>query len=209
MKREKEERIKEELKEEIKEELADDLGVVETGNKKENALAKFFDKKIEPTIWHIKFFAFIAVATSLAVSIGLMLYGAFEAFILLKAFLKGAPSKEIELLTLSVVDMFLFAMVMMIFSFGSYNLFISKIDNVGRDVRTLEIRPKWVQVENFGELKSIFIKVVIMILIITFLEMVVTNEEKFKEDIYSMLIVPIGIVLISYSLKLLHSNEKH
>jgi len=203
--------IAEDIKEEITEDIKEDLGVdaISAISSKENRVAKFFDSKIEPTMWHIKFVAFIAVVTSLFVSVGLMIYGIYEASHLFKAFFTNTTSKEIELLTLNVVDIFLFAMVMMIFSFGSYNLFISKIDNVSRDIRTIEIRPKWVQVENFGELKSIFIKVVEMILIITFLELVVTNEDKFKEDIYSLLIIPIGIVLIALSLKLLHYNEKH
>ncbi len=211
--------VKQEIKEELAKEIHDsvteklkkDMGVesVSSESVRENATAKFFDKRVEPLMWHVKFTAFIAVAVSLLVSIILMLYGAYETLHLVAALWHKAPAQEIQLLTLGVVDMFLFGMVMMIFSFGSYNLFISKIDNVGRDMRTLEIRPKWVQVENFGELKAIFIKVVVMILIINFLELVVTNTELFKEDIYSLLIIPVGIVLIAYSLKLLHSREEH
>lgn len=211
MKEKLDDEIETKIDEAIEEKIESSLGVekISANAKDENRVARWFDENIEHKIWHMKFFAFIAVAFSLLVAIGLMLYGAYEAIHLFEAFVDAAPADEIQLKTLGVVDMFLFGMVMMIFAFGSYNLFVSKIDNVGRDMRTREIRPKWVRVENFGELKSIFIKVVIMILIITFLEMVVTNADKFKEDIYSLLIVPIGILLISYSLKLLHENEKH
>ncbi len=175
--------------------------------KKENKIGGFFDNNIEPYMWNVKFFIILAITSSLIVSIGLIFYGLIETYHLIYALIFIENSKKIELLTLNIVDIFLFGMVMMIFAFGSYNLFISKLDNVSRDTRSNEVRPKWVRVENFGELKSIFIKVVIMILIITFLELVVTNIELFKKDIYSILIIPIGILLISFSLKLVHHNE--
>lgn len=183
----------------------------ETGkeSKEESTIGKWFDTWVEPYMWNFKFFAFVAVAVSLLVGVALMLYGAYEAWHLVGAIIHGHPAKEIQLLTLGVVDMFLFAMVMMIFSFGTYNLFISKIDNVGRDIRNNEIRPNWVNIKDFGGLKTIFIKVVIMILIIIFLEQVVKNIDLFKEDVYSLLVIPVGIVLIAFSLKLLHSGEEH
>jgi uncharacterized membrane protein YqhA len=211
--------LKEEIKEEVKEELIQDaeesikeeLGVTRLpdASRGESSVANFLDKHVEPRMWSVKFAAIIVVFVSLIVSVGLMLYGAYEATHLFGALFHAAPAKEIQLLTLGVVDMFLFGMVMMIFSFASYNLFISKLDNVTRDTRSSEIRPKWVKVENFGELKTIFIKVVEMILIITFLELVVTNTELFKGNIFSLLIIPAGIVMIAYSLKLLHSDEEH
>ncbi len=176
--------------------------------KKENKIGGFFDNRIEPYMWNVKFFVILAIASSLIVSIGLIFHGVAETLHLLYALIYSKDSKEIELLTLNIVDIFLFGMVMMIFAFGSYNLFISKLDNVSRDTRSNEVRPNWVRVENFGELKSIFIKVVIMILIITFLELVVTNMALFQKDIYSILIIPIGILLIAYSLKLVHHKDK-
>jgi len=176
--------------------------------KKENRIGNFFDNNFEPYMWNTKFFVILAVISSLVVSIGLIIYGVIDAWYLLSVLTSEPNPKEIQLLTLNVVDMFLFGMVMMIFAFGSYNLFISKLDNVSRDRRSNEIRPNWVRVENFGELKSIFIKVVIMILIITFLELVVENIKSFEKDIYSILIIPIGIVLIAYSLKLVHHNKE-
>ena len=176
--------------------------------KKENKIGGFFDNNIEPYMWNVKFFVILAIGSSLLVAIGLMFYGFIETVGLLKILFRSSVPKEIELATLSIVDIFLFGMVMMIFAFGSYNLFISKLDNVSRDTRSNEVRPKWVRVENFGELKSIFIKVVIMILIITFLELVVTNIALFQQDIYSILIIPVGIWLIAYSLKLVHCKNR-
>ena len=176
--------------------------------KKENRIGNFFDNNFEPYMWNTKFFVILGVISSLVVSIGLIIHGTINAWHLLFILINNSNPKEIQLLTLDVVDMFLFGMVMMIFAFGSYNLFVSKLDNVSRDRRSNEIRPNWVRVENFGELKSIFIKVVIMILIITFLELVVENIKSFERDIYSILIIPIGIVLIAYSLKLVHHKSE-
>jgi uncharacterized protein (TIGR00645 family) len=176
-------------------------------SKQLDPVGRFFNNYIEKHMWRTKFLVFIAVVTSIIVAIMLIFFGTLEAYHLIKH-LSSASAQEIQLMTLGIVDMFLFGMVMMIFAFGSYNLFVSKIDNINRDPGTSEILPKWVRVENFDQLKTIFIKVVLMILIISFLQLVVTNAEKFKEDIYSILILPIGILLISISLKLLHSDTK-
>ena len=170
-------------------------------------IGRFFNNYIEKNLWRSKFFVFITVLTSILVAFILIIYGVIEAYHIFINISK-INAQEIQLMTLGVVDMFLFGMVMMIFAFGSYNLFISKIDNINRDPGTEEVIPNWVRVENFNELKTIFIKVVIMILIISFLQLVVTNIEKFKEDIYSILILSVGILLISISLKLLHNNTK-
>ncbi len=192
--------------EKILEEL--DTDTIPEVAKRENRIANFFDNRVEPYMWNAKFFIILAIMCSLIVSIGLILYGVYETIGVLQLLFKSQDPKEIELATLSIVDIFLFGMVMMIFAFGTYNLFISKLDNVSRDTRSYEVRPKWVRVENFGELKSIFIKVAIMILIITFLELVVRSMELFQKDIYSILIIPVGILLIALSLKLVHSSKK-
>lgn len=173
---------------------------------KEDKLGKWFNDHIERHMFRTKYIISIAILASLTVSIALIGYGFYEVWHLMIAIF-NQNVKEIQLLALNIVDMFLFGMVMMIFAFGSYNLFISKIDNVDRNSETHEIRPRWVRVESFGELKTIIIRVIVMILSITFLELVISNLELFKENVYVFLVIPIGILLIALSSYLMHKTD--
>lgn len=162
--------------------------------------------RIEPFLFKFKYFALLAVVGSLIISITLFFFGIYEVFHLFYLLLEG-DEKIVELSVLGTVDLFLFGMVMLIFAFGSYNLFISKLDHIEADTSD-EIVPKWVKVKNFGELKTIFIKVIIMILAIIFLELVIVNFHEFKKDVYAILIIPVGIVLIAYAQKLLNFSHE-
>ena len=68
--------------------------------------------------------------------------------------------------------------------------------------------PNWLSFTNFGELKALFIKVIVLILSITFLEQIIINIDAFSNnELYNILIIPIGILLITYSLNLM--ERKH
>ena len=70
-------------------------------------------------------------------------------------------------LLISSVDNYLFATVLLIFSMGLYELFVSKIDPASR---TSESRPNWLNVTSLDDLKGSLGKVILMILIVTFFE---------------------------------------
>jgi uncharacterized membrane protein YqhA len=103
----------------------------------------------------------------------------------------------------SSVDKYLFATVLLIFSMGLYELFISKIDPASRDEDT---PPNWLQTSSLDELKGSLGKVILMILIVSFFEHSLNIEYKSASD---LLFLGIGIVLVSGALFLTHANQKH
>ena len=66
------------------------------------------------------------------------------------------------------VDLYLIGMVLLIFSFGIYELFISKIDIA----RNSEAFHTLLEITNLDDLKNKIIKVIIMVLIVSFFQRV-------------------------------------
>lgn len=98
----------------------------------------------------------------------------------------------------SSVDNYLFATVLLIFSMGLYELFVSKIDPASR---TEDSRPNWLQVTSLDDLKGALGKVILMILIVSFFEKSLSIEYKNAID---LLYLGIGIMLVSGALFLTH-----
>jgi uncharacterized membrane protein YqhA len=85
--------------------------------------------------------------------------------------------------------------VLLIFSYGIYDLFLSKIDFPDRP----SVRPNWLRFKDVGELKIILAQVVLIILTINFFELVfieMNNPESFQD----FMIIPVGIFLIALGL---------
>jgi uncharacterized membrane protein YqhA len=95
----------------------------------------------------------------------------------------------LELIT--AIDLYLIGVVLLIFGFGIYELFISKIDIARADegITILEI-------ENLDELKNKIIKVIIMVLIVSFFESVLKMSMKYDEPL-EMLYFALSIFSLS------------
>lgn len=100
------------------------------------------------------------------------------------------------------VDNYLFATVLLIFSMGLYELFISKIDPASR---TEESRPNWLKVSSLDDLKSSLGKVILMILIVSFFEQSLGITYANALD---LLFLGIGIILVAGALFLTHGAHK-
>jgi len=103
----------------------------------------------------------------------------------------------------SSIDGYLFAMILIIFSMGIYELFINKIDPVNRK---LDKRPSWLQINSIDELKTSLGKVILMILIVSFFEHSLSIK---YETVIDLLFLGVGILLISAALYLTHAHSKH
>ena len=106
-------------------------------------------------------------------------------------------------LFVSSVDTYLFATVLLIFSIGLYELFISQIDSAGQ---RRESCPHWLKVNSLDDLKSSLGKVIQMILIVWFFEKALIIEYHTALD---LLYLGIGILLISGALYLTHAVHKN
>ncbi len=97
------------------------------------------------------------------------------------------------------LDAFLVALVLMIFAFGIYGLVVKEIET--------EKLPAsgWLRITSIAHLKNTLAEVIIVILFVQFLELVLLGLDKLA---WTMLVVPVGIVLLAVSLKLLALREE-
>ncbi|MCF0158672.1 MAG: YqhA family protein [Veillonella sp.] len=107
-------------------------------------------------------------------------------------------------LFVSSVDIYLFAMVLIIFSVGVYELFINKIDPVERKAAK---RPSWLQISSINDLKSSLGKVILMVLIVSFFKHSLELEYKSPMDLLQL---GVGVLLIAGALYIAtyHAHKK-
>jgi uncharacterized membrane protein YqhA len=104
------------------------------------------------------------------------------------------------------VDNFLFATVLIIFSMGLYELFISKLDPA---VRKDDSRPNWLRVNSLDDLKTSLGQVILMILVVSFFEHSLSVK---YDEAMDLLLLGAGILLVSGALYLTHvghHDDKH
>tara|TARA_B100000214_G_scaffold375564_1_gene362724 strand:+ start:4633 stop:5193 length:561 start_codon:yes stop_codon:yes gene_type:complete len=142
------------------------------------------ERLFEKILWSTRYTVILAVIFSVLGSISLFVLGSYEIletlFSKLPPLLMGKNHDHSELLykLITAVDLYLIGVVLLIFGFGIYELFISKIDIARKDeaVTILEI-------ENLEELKNKIIKVIIMVLIVSFFERILKISTSFKDPI--------------------------
>lgn len=103
---------------------------------------------------------------------------------------------------IGAVDLYLIGVVLLIFGFGIYELFVSKIDIARRktDVTILEV-------DNIDQLKNKIIKVIIMVLIVSFFEKILSLGDAYKEPI-QMMYFAISIFALAFGVYLINRNPQ-
>ncbi|KKL70309.1 hypothetical protein LCGC14_2106230, partial [marine sediment metagenome] len=99
-----------------------------------------------------------------------------------------------------VIDGYLLATVLFIFSLGLYELFISKIEEAENSENS-----KVLAIHSIDDLKARLGRVILMILIVTFFEHAIRMEFHGPLD---LLALAAGIGLISLALYFSHSDDK-
>lgn len=168
---------------------------------------KWLDKNFEPKFFALRYFTLIPVIFSFLGSLMMFSVGAYETLGALEA-IRVFDNTQVQLELIKAVDAFLLGLVLLIFSYGIYDLFVSRLDVA----ETLDIRPDWIKFKNIGELKTILAEVILIILTISFFELIVANIHQFT-DFWTFLVIPIGAFLIALGLglfiKLTHTSESH
>lgn len=169
----------------------------------------------EDFLFNCRFFVLLAVVGTLVASFVMFLKGCIEIVQGVGAFGKvmtqfhSAPTddKSIILSFIPAIDNYLFATILLIFSMGIYELFISKIDPARRKATT---QPTWLSVSNLDDLKTQVGKVVIMILIVNLFEHSVTMTYEHPVDLLYLgggIILVAGSLLITQSILHRHKGE--
>ena len=102
---------------------------------------------------------------------------------------------------IGAIDLYLIAVVLLIFGFGIYELFISEIDvakGSGGD--------KVLYVASLDELKDKIAKVIVMVLVVSFFQRILHTEYK---GALEMLYFSISIAALALGLYFLHKGGKH
>ena len=156
-----------------------------------------FERLWEKVLWNTRYIVVLAVFFSVLAAIVLFILGSYE---ILHAIVKKNPltnpeyegnHSEMLLELITAIDLYLIGVVLLIFGFGIYELFVSKIDIARADegVTILEI-------ENLDELKNKIIKVIIMVLIVSFFERILKISQSYNEPI-EMLYFAISVFALS------------
>jgi uncharacterized membrane protein YqhA len=173
-----------------------------------NKLLETLEHLFETFLFNVRIITLTAVIGSLVSSIIMFIKGSvlvckgLLAFIETLSFSSNAHGVDSVIpLLISSVDNYLFATVLLIFSMGLYELFISKLDPASR---TEDSRPNWLQVSSLDDLKGALGKVILMILIVSFFEQSLEIEYHSALD---LLYLGIGILLVSAALFLTHVHS--
>ena len=166
-------------------------------------------RTFEKVLYYSRFLTFFAVVGSIISAIVLFVYGTMNVYVAFKNFLNNPTSANhsdlAQLLTVFVssVDVYLFAMVLIIFGMGVYELFISKMDPVENK---LDTRPSWLRITSIDDLKSSLGKVILMVLIVSVFEHSLSIDYDQSVD---LLYGSVAVVLVALALYVTHlSNNK-
>lgn len=164
----------------------------------------------ETIIWNFRFFALAPVIFGLLSAVQFFIIGTFEivaGFRLKFDFSdpEGETTTKIISYVIGGIDYYLIGIVLLIFSFGIYELFISKID-----IRFQHADIKILQSETLEELKSKLVQVIVVALIVSLFKQTLSLQVSKASD---LIYIALSILLISVSSFLLQlqysANSKH
>ena len=167
------------------------------------------EKLFEGAMWRTRLFVLLAVVFGLLGSMILFVVASidiYEVFIYtVNVYFNGLHPKNFHEIIVSkiigAVDLYLIAVVMLIFAFGLYELFISKIDEAQSDQESGIL-----SIKTLDQLKDKIAKVIVMVLIVSFFQKVLHTN---YDGALDMLYFAISIALLSVGLFFLGKVGKH
>lgn len=162
-------------------------------------------QSFERMLWKSRWFVLLAVVCSVLAALIMFYISAVDTFYAVQMLLdyyqldSGAARMVMRAeavgMVVKVIDIFLLAIVLMIFGLGLYELYISKIDHAYENHD--ESATHMLSITSLDDLKSRLGKVIMMILIVKFFEMAIGME---IEGIQDLLIFSAGILMIAMTL---------
>lgn len=177
-------------------------------------MMKIIETVLEGTLWNSRFIIFLAVLGSMLAAITIFLMASVDVWMLIQHAMHYADTsmtdemrKALHDSTVShiveVVDGYLLAVVLLIFSLGLYELFISDIDQAHGSKASSKI----LVISSLDDLKSRLAKVILMIMIVTLFEEAINMHIAQPIDLIYM---GGAIALIALALYWTHASEgKH
>ncbi|WP_255151322.1 YqhA family protein [Halorarius halobius] len=158
---------------------------------------RWLDDHFEPVFFQMRYFLLMPVLVAFVGAMTMFAVGGYHTFKAVAALVIQfqVGGAKVTLPIIKALDAFLVGIILVIFSFGVYDFFISTLD----PARYASIRPDWFKFDSTGELKNKLIEVVLVILAIKFFEQIVANIDQFTSpEIY--LVIPAGAAILAVSL---------
>jgi uncharacterized membrane protein YqhA len=184
---------------------------------KKNDLRKTYhiEKIFEQLLWSSRFLVILAVISSIVASLLLFVIGSMDIVGLVISIIKsafGGPKIDLHDAVLGTIvgsiDIFLIAVVSLIFSFGLYELFISHIDAADNTDSS--------NILNIGSLdilKDKIAQVIIMALVVKFFQIILTMKLNSIQDMMpfagSVALLSLALFLIHLGKKMSHNSNQH
>jgi len=171
-----------------------------------------WERIFEASMWNSRFMVLIAVVASLIMAVAVFYMTAVDVFYTLEHLTHYAALGEEARATMKAktvahvvgaVDGFLLGTIMLIFSLGIYELFISKIDAAENS----EGASKILMIDSLDDLKDRLAKVIVMILIVMFFEQAIYLKPTAPLE---LLYYSLAITLVALALYFSHkAYEEH
>ncbi len=167
-----------------------------------------FEKIFESILWNSRLFTILAVIFSIFASIVLFFLATLDIWhVLVKVYyviftpmLMAKLNEYAVSKIIGAVDLYLVGVVLLIFAFGLYELFISKIDPATDDNNSSKV----LDIHSLDQLKDKIAKVIIMVLIINFFQRVLHIQYL---GALQMLYFAGSIFLLALALYFLHKGN--
>lgn len=171
-----------------------------------------FEKLFENGLWASRFIVLLAVIFGLIGAIILFIVASVDIYesatFVIKTYLAGAHPEhfheDVVGGIIGAVDFYLIGVVMLIFSFGLYELFISDID-AAKDEPTGKGN-KILAIHSLDQLKDKISKVIVMVLVVGFFQKIADTQYTSPLD---MLYFALSITAVSVGLFFLGKVGKH
>jgi uncharacterized membrane protein YqhA len=171
---------------------------------------RWLEESFEGSLWATRFMVLLAVIFGLVGAIALFIVASFDIYhvstFVIDVYVNHLhPDKFHEKVVgeiIGAVDLYLIGVVMLLFSFGIYELFISEIDVAKME----EGKNKILAIHSLDQLKDKISKVIVMVLVVGFFKKVGLAEYTTPLE---LLYLAISITAVSVGLYFLSKVGKH
>ncbi|WP_415898327.1 YqhA family protein [Neptuniibacter sp. QD48_11] len=167
-------------------------------------------RKVEQGLWSLRWIMLLTVFSVMAGALLLVGFVIYDFVHLAQvAFSEGIglnARTELLMILIEIIDQALMAGVMLMFSFGIYEIFISKMNVEGGSSQ----RPKLLVIESIDQLKGKLGAMVIMMLIVKFLSLSTEMEISEPSDLlmYAASVALLGLALFLTNAKMKDKQAK-
>ncbi|PZV17441.1 MAG: hypothetical protein DCF20_06315 [Pseudanabaena sp.] len=176
-----------------------------TAQKKQKVITKM--PRLFKAIAWTRLLSALAILSSLAGSMLLFFIGVNNTFLAFAIFFKSSEASNSDIGELATIklleslDDFLVGLAFLYFAYGIYSLFIA----LGQ---VHESTPSWLRVENIGELEKSLLEILVVFLSVLFVKGMLEQIQSFAQLRWEVLIFPLSIMAIAFSIRLLSFEEK-